>query len=458
MFPLSFSQRMAAMLAAEAPAFEAALKGVAPVSVRMNRAKAPAALPAPVAGEVPWAEEGRYLVERPVFTLDPALHAGAYYVQEASSMFLAHALRGILAEQVEPVVALDLCAAPGGKSTHLYDLLPEGSLLIANEVIRPRAEVLAENLTKWGAMRVAVTNADPEVIGKRLEGICDLMVVDAPCSGEGMFRKDPDSVKEWSEDHVRLCADRQKRILADAWAALKPGGWLVYSTCTYNIQENEENLAWMRLSLGAETLQLQPNADWGVVETQHAGMYGYRLYPHRLSGEGLFLGVVQKPAVGERASSNLRKRKPGAGKLPQATRKEAELVRPWLRPEAEAAFWKHGDLLHAFPQDWAHLVPVLDALPLKKLGTVVGSLHNRGVNPEHELALSPYLDPEAFAVAETAREEAINFLSLRDFTPEEVGTGWNLIRHGQHALGWAKPVGNRMNNYYPKHWRIRMGG
>lgn len=444
---------MAAMLAAEASAFETALGSVPPVSLRVSAAKTLPALPAAEKGPIPWAKNGRYLVERPVFTLDPALHAGAYYVQEASSMFLEQAVAAICAELPDEVVALDLCAAPGGKSTHLYDLLPEGSLLIANEVIRLRADILAENLTKWGALNVAVTNADPEVIGKRLESFFDLMVVDAPCSGEGMFRKDPDSISEWSEAHVNLCADRQKRILADAWPALKPGGFLVYSTCTYNVQENEETLAWLRLTLDAEPVRLQLSDSWGIVETHHAGMYGYRLYPHRLSGEGLFMAVIRKP--GEAPES--RKRKPAAGKLPLATRKEAEQVRNWLLPQAEVGWWKHGDTLHAFPQTWAQLVPLLDGLPLKKLGTAVGSLHNRGVNPEHELALSPLLNPDAFSLAPTDREQAIHYLSLRDFAPDEVGSGWNLIQYQGLGLGWAKPVGNRMNNYYPKHWRIRMG-
>ena len=219
-------------------ALEAALQTEPPVSIRVNRTK----WSGEVAGEpVLWASAGVYLSQRSTFTFDPLFHAGCYYVQEASSMFVEQVLRTYI---TGPVVMLDLCAAPGGKSTHARSVLPVGSLLVANEVMRNRSQVLAENLIKWGNAEVVVTNNDPADFTSLTE-VFDVVLADVPCSGEGMFRKDPVAVEEWSTDNVQVCWQRQRRILADIWPALKPGGLLIYSTCTYNREEDEENVAWI---------------------------------------------------------------------------------------------------------------------------------------------------------------------------------------------------------------------
>ena len=200
-------------------ALEAALQTEPPISIRVNRNK----WDEEVTGVcVPWSFTGLYLPKRPTFTFDPLFHAGCYYVQEASSMFVEQVLRTYV---TEPVVMLDLCAAPGGKSTHARSVLPEGSLLVANEVMRNRSQVLAENLIKWGDSRVVVTNNDPADFTALTE-LFDVILTDVPCSGEGMFRKDPVAVDEWSMDNVQICWQRQRRILADVWPALKPGGLL----------------------------------------------------------------------------------------------------------------------------------------------------------------------------------------------------------------------------------------
>ena len=213
--PIDFIQRTRAALGGDYEAFEASLRAEAPTSIRINRQKGAAA---PRGGEpVAWCDSGFYLPERPAFTFDPLLHAGAYYVQEASSMFLEQAVRSYASG---PVRCLDLCAAPGGKSTHLAALLPAGSVLVCNEVIRSRAYVLAENVAKWGRGDTAVLNNDPEEIGRALPHFFDVIVADVPCSGEGMFRKDPDSVREWSVENVQLCAARQRRIIHDIWEFL----------------------------------------------------------------------------------------------------------------------------------------------------------------------------------------------------------------------------------------------
>ena len=262
-------------------AFQEALQTDTPVSVRMNTAKC-GRIPE-AATPVAWCTSGYYLSKRPTFTFDPLFHAGGYYVQEASSMFVEQALR----RWVEgPVVMLDLCAAPGGKSTLARSVLPSGSLLVANEVMRNRSQVLAENLIKWGHPGVIVTQNDPADFTD-LGPVFDVILTDVPCSGEGMFRKDPVAITEWSPENVDLCVQRQRRILRDIWPALKPGGILIYSTCTYNTHENEENVHWISRELGAEVLSLEVPDSWSITGNLLGGEFPvYRFLPHRTVGEG----------------------------------------------------------------------------------------------------------------------------------------------------------------------------
>ena len=236
--------------------FLSALADEAPVTIRVNTEKRSADL---LATKVPWASDAYYLDERPTFTFDPLFHAGSYYVQEASSMFVEQALRCYMPEK--PLRALDLCAAPGGKSTLVRSLLPSGSLLVANEVMRNRVQILAENLTKWGCPDVVVTNSSSADF-TQLKGFFDIILTDVPCSGEGMFRKDAISIEEWSPENVTLCWKRQQEIIADIWPALKPGGLLIYSTCTYNTKEDEENIKWIAQEYGAEILPIPINPEW----------------------------------------------------------------------------------------------------------------------------------------------------------------------------------------------------
>jgi 16S rRNA C967 or C1407 C5-methylase (RsmB/RsmF family) len=286
--PENFIRRITIDLKGEAQPFFQAMENEVPVSIRVNQSKNyhPENLQ-----NVAWCNTGFYLPERPVFTLDPLFHAGAYYVQEASSMFLEQALKQSVDLEL-PLKVLDLCAAPGGKSTHLASLLSRDSLLVSNEVIRTRAKILAENITKWGNPNVVATNNDPADF-QRLPGFFDVVVVDAPCSGEGLFRKDPNAMYEWSEDNVALCASRQRRIVADVWDALKPGGHLVYSTCTYNRMENEDNLEWMENEMGAIPLSLEITSFPEI--TKDNNLAGYHFYPHKTHGEGFFIAVLKKP-------------------------------------------------------------------------------------------------------------------------------------------------------------------
>lgn len=285
MFPAEFINGLRESLGpGRADRIVAALAAEPEVSVRVNPFKLSlAALREhfdPLAGEpVPWAaEEAFYLRERPSFTLDPLFHAGAYYVQEASSMYV-----GVLLERALTALGrrtglhvLDLCAAPGGKTTQLLSHLDDTSLLVANEVVPARATVLAENVARWGCSNVAVTQSDPSAF-TAMRGFFDVVVTDVPCSGEGMFRKDERAVAEWSPDAVRLCAARQRRIVGDVWPALAAGGYLIYSTCTFNPFEDEDNVAWICAELGGSCLEMR------------------HFYPGEDRGEGFFAALIHKP-------------------------------------------------------------------------------------------------------------------------------------------------------------------
>ena len=287
--PQAFIERTRQLIGDEAyTQFEEALQTETPVSIRPNRMKCSQ----PVEGEpIPWASSGSYLNNRPTFTFDPLFHAGCYYVQEASSMFVERVLQEYVKE---PVVMLDLCAAPGGKSTLCRSALPEGSLLVANEVMRNRSQVLAENLIKWGHPEVVVTNNDPADFTD-LTHLFDVILTDVPCSGEGMFRKDQVAVDEWSLENVDICWKRQRRILADIWPALKPGGILIYSTCTFNREEDEDNVAWIAKELDADVLSVPVEDSWGITGNLTGKDFPvYRFLPHKTKGEGFFLGVLKK--------------------------------------------------------------------------------------------------------------------------------------------------------------------
>ncbi|WP_299757045.1 rRNA methyltransferase [uncultured Pontibacter sp.] len=450
-FPVSFTERMQRLLGSEDyENFLKALQQTPPVSVRINKAKAVAAAELqPVA----WAETGFYLPERPLFTLDPAIHAGAYYVQEASSMFVEQALRQA-ANLDEPLQVLDLCGAPGGKSTLLASLISEESLLVSNEVIRSRASILAENVAKWGSGNVLVTSNDPRDFG-RLPDFFDVMVVDAPCSGEGMFRKDPQAIGEWSEENVNLCAQRQQRILMDVWEALKPGGLLIYSTCTWNEQENEKNIAWLSDQEGAESIKLQLQPEWGVVPTQLEGVEGYRFYPHRVQGEGFFMAVVRKAGSAEVVSHGKSRKK--KYKLTAAGKKEQALVQNWLLQPEKYTFLQYGEVISALPANLFEAADeVYQSLYVIYAGTEVAEVKGKKLKPLQGMALSQHLNKEAFEVADLDLEQALRYLRKEDISLGLSGNNWLLLQYKGLPLGWAKQIGSRLNNYYPKEWRIRM--
>ena len=403
--------------------------------------------------KIPWSSQGYYLKERPSFTKDPLFHAGAYYVQEASSMFLEQVLRQTV-DLNTSIKVLDLCAAPGGKSTLIQSLISKDSLLVSNEVIKTRVNVLVENITKWGAANVVVTNNDPRDF-QRLDSYFDVIVVDAPCSGSGLFRKDPDAISEWSLDNVTLCSQRQQRILADVKEALKQDGILIYSTCSYSKAENENIAEWLITENGFESIQLHINPEWNIVETitKETNAYGYRFYPDKVNGEGFFITAFKKTNPTPNAKQTTPNTKHQTiNKQPQTPNAKQEITN-WLSSKDISLFpWK--DDIIAFPENLINEIPVLQsALYIKKAGVNIGSLIRNELIPSHELAMSTILNQDLASVLLDLKK-ALQFLRLESIEKDFEGTGWMLVKYGGLALGFIKALPNRINNYYPREWRI----
>ena len=448
--PIDFITRTRALLGDEYEKLEAALQADVPVSIRINPMKG---TPAPKAGApVAWCESGFYLPERLSFTFDPLFHAGAYYVQEASSMFLEQAIRNFV---TEPVRCLDLCAAPGGKSTHLLSTLPEGSLLVSNEVIRSRSNILAENITKWGNPNNIVINNDPEEIG-RLTHLFDVIVTDVPCSGEGMFRKDTDSTGEWSVANVNLCAARQRRIIHDIWDALKPGGLLIYSTCTYNTEEDEDNIHYIIEELGAEALTIPVKEEWQITGALRHDHPVYRFFPHKTKGEGFFLAALRK-APGE--TEEIRPRNKSKKERGKAAPVLPSVVNDWIEEAGKFRFELINDTIQAIPS--AHQETwqlIAGQCRIVTAGIRVGEIKGKDILPAHSLAMSTSLNREAFTTVEINWEDAVKYLKKEVLLlPEETKKGYVLVCYNGFPLGFVKHLGNRANNLYPQEWRIRSG-
>lgn len=375
-------------------------------------------------------------------------------------MFLEQAIRTYV---TTPVRCLDLCAAPGGKSTHLSSLLPDGSLLVSNEVIRNRSYILAENLAKWGNASTIVLNNDPAEIGEALPEQFDLIVTDVPCSGEGMFRKDEASVGEWSVENVQLCAARQRRILHDIWPALRPGGLLIYSTCTYNTEEDEENVRHIVEELGAEALPVATDETWHVTGPLRYGNPVYRFFPHKTKGEGFFLAVLRKEGDEEYEAENERPTKSSKNKGKKD--KKATLPIPqeawdYFREKENITLEWDGPQLRMIPTTHKSFIDRIRDKRLRILsaGVVVGESKGKDLIPSQALALSQELNPSAFPDAELTWEEAIRYLRKEAITlPEGLPKGYLLMRYQGIPLGFVKHLGNRSNNLYPQEWRIRSG-
>ena len=409
---------------------------------------------------VPWASNAYYLKERPSFTFDPLFHAGCYYVQEASSMFLEQILKGIKAFnglKEEPIKCLDLCAAPGGKSTHLSSLLPEGSLLVANELIRSRSYILSENLIKWGNPYTIVTNNDPKVIGDLLPCFFDLIVADVPCSGEGMFRKDENAVSEWSLANVNLCAERQQRIIADVWPALKPGGILVYSTCTFNLEENEDNIHWIIETFNAIPLDIPLHQDWNITRAKKYDYPVFRFIPGKTKGEGFFIAALQKPnGRGEWHSPNNKRFSPNNKKKKEKTI-TPQPINDWITDLESFSIQIDNNIISAFPKKYeSEYEEIKKALRIVHAGITIGEIKGKDIIPGHSLAMSVNFNPEVFPLVEVDKQTAINYLRRESIQlPPQTTKGYIVLTFQNQPIGFVKNIGNRANNLYPQEWRIR---
>lgn len=390
--------------------FEQSFVQEAAVSVRINPWKAKGEVLFPQAEPVPWCEGAFWLKERPLFTRDPRFHAGVYYVQEAGSLFLDHVLRHWV---TGPVSALDLCAAPGGKSTLMRAALPAGSVLVSNEIDRRRANILLENILKQGHPGVLVTHNAPKDFAKT-NLLFDVILTDVPCSGEGLFRRDPAAISEWSAQNVYFCAERQRQILRDIWSCLKDGGLLIYSTCTFNTHENEENVRWIAEELGADLLAVPVRPEWQITESLLAGWNQpvYRFIPGTTRSEGLFMAVLRKKGENRAVAT-----------LPASLRTQV----------------KKYPLLHLLYDGQ----PAFEAKGREQI-------------PSIAQALSLTMEETSFPRAELSLDAALRYLHREALVlPAGTPRGFVLVTYQGYPLGFVKNLGDRANNLYPKPWAIR---
>lgn len=374
-------------------------------------------------------------------------HQGVYYVQEASSMFLEQLKQ--LVNVNDALVILDLCAAPGGKSTHLMNLFPN-SLIISNEIIRSRAKILAENCTKWGHSNSIVTNSEPSFLGQ-LEGMFDLILVDAPCSGEGMFRKDPNARSEWSLENVDNCAVRQRDIIKNIYPALKENGLLVYSTCTFNEKENDQNCKFFCNEYGLEVLSLSNIPSSEIVKTE----FGYQFYPHKIKGEGFYMSFMSK----KESSNELRLKNILSKDIKPSLAATKQILKNCIDIKSNYSntldYFDYAEMTYIFPTNFIpQLFAIQQRCRIVQFGTKVGKILKNKLQPEHDLITNNNVALTHFPSVEISYEKAVSFLKKENFLIENSPLGWIVLTFNSVHLGWIKSVGNRFNNYYPNELKI----
>lgn len=444
--PKDFIDRTKPLIHEEWDDFVDSLNQEPPVSIRVNRSKLSEELNLE---HVAWCNTGYYLSQRPQFTFDPLFHAGVYYVQEASSMIIGQAIEQLMRGDVR---CLDLCAAPGGKTTLISSVLSKDSLLVSNEIIRSRAYVLSENAMKWGNSNQVVTNNKSEDFSN-LTHFFDVILVDAPCSGEGMFRKGHQAIEEWSVENVKLCAQRQKEILSNIWEALKPGGYLLYSTCTYNREENEEIVGWILDNYDAELTELDIKEGWGITKSEVRGKSTYRFFPHKTKGEGLYFAVLHKKddILSEHKSK----------KLKNKDRKQKQKINIsdfacYLKDIERFSLLENQGFISAIPKNSVIDIEVLqEKLNIISQGICLGQMKGKDFIPHQSLALNVELNEDAFPRVEVDWQTAIAYLRTESVNLSEAPKGIVLLTYENMPLGFVKNIGNRANNLYPNEWRIR---
>lgn len=453
--PEQFISRMQRELGvAEAEALCAALETEPSTSVRLNPAKM--AEQKWGGGRVAWSDYGYLLGERPAFTLDPDFHAGAYYVQEASSQFAGYIVSMAVggAEACKGQRVLDMCAAPGGKSTHYATLVGERGLVVANEINRSRAAVLADNARKWGLGNMVVTCNDSARVAD-FEEWFDVVAVDAPCSGEGMFRKSDEACEQWSEANVAMCAERQWEILQNAFRSLKPGGVLLYSTCTFNRTEDEDVVGRACEEFGDELLAVDDipiGDDWGVVTGREGVFQTFRFFPHRLTGEGMFMAVARKAGL---ATSRRRMPKARRKVMEAVDKRTAQELSRWVKESEQMRFFAAGDTLYGCQKEHYDEVEALaGTLAVIYSGVAMGLVFKGKLKPDGALALYAGVNHDAVACCEVDEQEALKFLRKQDMDAAQFSEGVNMVLYGGRPLGFVKRVGARVNNMYPNSLRI----
>lgn len=504
---------------------DALLNSEPTISIRLNPFKPLGADIDSVANDVvksgdriTWCSNGFYLARRPQFTFDPALHAGAYYVQEPSSMFL-EMLRPVL-QSLSPRNVLDLCAAPGGKSTHLISMLPLGTRITVNEVVKPRLSALRENILKWGVPGIQVTSREAHQfvpkdfsILPHSSDLFDFILVDAPCSGEGMFRKDPDAISEWSEENVKMCVARQKKILKEIWGALRPGGLLAYSTCTFNRYENDMNVVWMKRELGASLISLEEfyksqglehvfsdkiREEWGIMKSEEGG---YQFFPGIVRGEGLYFALLQKPessadsepsafqkisALPKASTSKETFCTPGfphqkglskSNSLSGQPGRKARVEHPssstknssGRASDATSTYPSHEDALFINFNEFENTFskPTInqsESSNSTKVNKTFDKTHDTRSSKRYDTKTKRFdnLNSQSqvnkiveWPEYELTKEQALKFLSKESLNLVDAPLGYLKVTYGGLGLGFVKNIGSRANNLLPTNFRIR---
>jgi 16S rRNA C967 or C1407 C5-methylase (RsmB/RsmF family)/NOL1/NOP2/fmu family ribosome biogenesis protein len=463
--PSEFENQLKQIISDEYDDFRHALDENPPVAIRFNRRKG---------GEKPewansvtpvqWCQDGEYLPERPSFTLTPQLAAGQFYVQDPSSMIYQTIAEKLFPKSVNLRI-LDLCAAPGGKTTAMINAIQDGSLVVANEVTPGRAQILRENIIKWGYPNVIVTSSSAEKLGKLRESF-DIIAIDAPCSGEGMMRKEAEAIAQWSKKLVRDCATLQQSIIDDIMPALRPGGILIYSTCTYNIDENEKNAEYIASNFDLESIDLKLDKEYGIKHGINTSIHCYRFMPHITKGEGLFVAAFRKSGnlkiedaeAVSKPSKKDKKRKNESIKSAKNGQASYNEAMKWLDNSEEFyPILSNNNIVNALLK--AHM-PFYEKLSEKAYillaGIPLAELKGKSIIPQAGLALSTAINQDSFPIIDVSIEEALDYMRRNTLKcPDNTPVGYVLVRYAGLPLGFIKNLGNRSNNLYPTEWRIR---
>lgn len=418
----------------------------APTSIRINPEKW---TQEQTLEKVPWSKYGYYLKERPSFYADPSHHSGEYYVQEASSMVIEHIINQIEFEE-SPLHFLDMCAAPGGKSTILSNFLNSKGLLLSNELVWKRNLILQENIERWGNSNTIITHNSSGDF-RKVKNAFDLVLVDAPCSGEGMFRKDPRVREEWSLMAVDRCVEMQREILEDLAASIKYNGYLIYSTCTYNLKENEDQINNFIDDYDFETLEINGLEEHGVIKNQSGNATFYRFFPNKIKGEGLCVCLLKKKS--EESGKN--KTKGDSQIIP--FKQNTEVLRDFIELDSSLSIWTKENTLYALDEfSGNQLIDKIRALRIIRAGTEIGIIKHNKLIPSHALALSKIWKKD-IQIMELNEQDSLRLLKkdASFFNSDISANSWILLAYKGNGLAFGKIVNGRLNIHLPKNFRIR---